>query len=504
MPTTIALAAIGIAALYLLLRVLIVLTHHAQEPQVIDTTVPFLGPMVGSLRNKAVYYAKLRLPIYTLRLPGIRSYIINAVELIPVVQRQWRIIDNTPLGAEMGPVVLGITVKDKDVLISAASEFPKVMQPLLAPGAAFNSIIRSLVDVLATRMQKLRSQEEPVLSLYSWADYEMRLGITDALYGPQNPFRQPAFDAAWRHFSSYFLVLAFAPFPRVVAPMVVQARETLANGFLEYLQRDGLATASEVIKQLNAVYERHGFGLEDLARMELGNSMAGLSSAPTTAFWLVYHIFSNPKVLEDVRREVSVLVDETEEGICSIDAAAISRACPILLSVVKEVLRYRGVHEPVRVCVEDHMLDDRYFLKKGSLVMLPNLVYHTDPKIWGNDAGVFDYRRFLREPNRIRPNPVAFRGFGGGHVLCPGRHLASAALMSFAGLLAMQYDIIPVGGSWVEPTCKSTPMVASLQIPDQDMQVKLRARDDRKWRVSFSSYNSAMKISAEDMEKDEK
>lgn len=64
------------------------------------------------------------------------------------------------------------------------------------------------------------------------------------------------------------------------------------------------------------------------------------------------------------------------------------------------------------------------------MLMLPASVQHTNVSAWGEDADNFDYMRFVPKPGQKKLNRLAFRAFGGGHVLCPGRHFASTEIMA--------------------------------------------------------------------------
>ena len=43
---------------------------------------------------------------------------------------------------------------------------------------------------------------------------------------------------------------------------------------------------------------------------------------------------------------------------------------------------------------------------------------------------------------------MAFRPFGGGHLLCPGRHLAFSEIITFVATLVLGFDIKPQNGAW--------------------------------------------------------
>lgn len=305
-------------------------------------------------------------------------------------------------------------------------------------------------------------------------------------------------------FEANFLTLSTFPLASAFLPSLIRARELAASALIDYMRNGGYKTASGLVrKRYDHHVERFGFSLEDFARGELGNAFAVLGNSTPCALWVLYHVFSDDRVLGDVRREVSSMVEESEGGAaCSIDLASIRTACPALLSTFQETMRYRAVAPGPRVLLDDVLLDGRYQLRKGSMLMIPTPVQHTDTSAWGDDAREFDYMRFTRKPapGRKRPNRVAFRAFGGGHVLCPGRHFATTEIMALVALLVVQFDVVPVAGKWVEPTWENSPLQAGFPVIDEDIEVELRPRrPGMKWHVTFSASGEAAGIVMEDM-----
>lgn len=300
------------------------------------------------------------------------------------------------------------------------------------------------------------------------------------------------------------MTLATFPSASVFFPGLIRARELAASALIDYARKGGYKTASGLVRNRYEHHvERFGLSLEDFARGELGNAFAVLGTSTPCALWVLYQVFSDNQVLEDVRREVSSMVEENEnDSTCSIDLANIRTACPILLSTFQETMRYRSVAPGPRVLLDDVLLDGRHQLKKGSMLMIPTAVLHTDTSAWGDDAGEFDHMRFIRKlaPGQKRPNRVAFRAFGGGHVLCPGRHFATTEIMAFVALVVAQFDVVPLAGKWVEPTWKNSPLQAGFPIIDEDIEVELRSRKPGiKWNVTFSVSGEAAGIVMEDM-----
>ncbi|KAI0843827.1 cytochrome P450 [Daldinia vernicosa] len=513
MPSTLALVALGVAAIYGFLQFVLNSTQDAREPPVAERSIPFLSPIMGIIKYKTLYYNNIRkegnrLPIYTLRLPRIRAYIINATELIPVLQRQWRTISFTPIMASAGQTALGMSQAGTDILqkdITSDSNsvvgLMPIMARVMAPGPSLNSMVRTAVKVMTNSIDKLEQGNEAYtkIKLYEWTRHEILMATTEAVFGPKNPYRDPTIESAWRTFEPSYLSIAISPLKPLTSPKAFQAREVLATSFVSYLENNGPETASDFIRAAHTHHVSHGFTTNDLARFEIGHTHAINGSTAPTTWWLLWHLYSDPVVLNEVRQELERLVVDTSEPHAektrTLDLSLLPKHTPILHSTLNETLRFRTMAAAVRLCLEDHLLDGKYLLKKGGIVIVPQPLHHSSTSAWGEDVGHFNHRRFIpgsgaagkeTESNKRKAyDKAAFLAFGGGHTLCPGRHFSTMEILAFAAMMVLRFDVEPaIGDRWVEPTWKRTPMVASLQIPDEDIEVKVRARDndERRWR----------------------
>ncbi|KAI1630816.1 cytochrome P450 [Biscogniauxia mediterranea] len=504
----------SLAATYVFLRFLLYLTQDAKEPPAIVTGIPFVGPLIGMARQKSGYYNQLRdtykLPIYTLRLPFSRMYVVNATELIPAVQKQWRTVSFAAIAADAGTLVgmskgaLEIMHKDLTSEHGFSVSWPKYITPVMSPGKDLDELSKNAIEIFGDELEKLSAQGTVKTGLWQWTNRIVEKATAEAVWGPENPYRDPAVAEAWKIFESGFLTLSVFPFAKYIYPRLHRARERVAAAMIEYIHKGGHETASGLVRKRYEHHRQFGLSHEDIARGELGNTFAVLGSTLPCALWVLYHIFSDNRVLADIRREVSALVrdtvDEEKGTISSIDLASVRTSCPILLSTFQEALRYRTVTPGARVLLSDVLLDGHILLKKGSMLMIPASVQHTNVSAWGEDAGDFDYMRFTPRPGGKKLNRAAFRVFGGGHVLCPGRHFASTEIMALAALLVLRFDIVPVAGGWVEPTWKNSPVQASFPIPDEDISVEFRPREPNKtWQIVFTGDDQSMGIVSEDV-----
>ncbi|KAK6852893.1 cytochrome P450 oxidoreductase [Apiospora arundinis] len=95
---------------------------------------------------------------------------------------------------------------------------------------------------------------------------------------------------------------------------------------------------------------------------------------------------------------------------------------------------------------------------------------HTDHDFWVDEVDTFNHRRFLRDRSgggrSQSVNPFAFRAFGGGTTLCPGRHFATTEMMVLTALLALRFDVHPTNVKWAAPTTHNTPAASAMLVPD--------------------------------------
>ena len=311
----------------------------------------------------------------------------------------------------------------------------------------------------------------------------------------------------YRTFQPGIMVLLMKLFPSVLAKESVKAREFMARGFTEYFKNNRHSEGSSLIKARYEHSMEHKIPVEDIARYEVGGSLAILSNTTPAAFWLIYRLYSNAPALADCRLELSkVLSDEvvTEESgksvtLRTMDLTKVKSSCPTLISTFQEVLRVQTVTVSTRMVMEDHLLDSKYLLKKGNIVMIPGPVQHSSQSAWGADVDSFDHRRFL--PKNKRHSPMAFRAFGGGTTLCPGRHFASTEILAFAAMMIMRFEIKPVGGVWPQLTTENAKLWEAVPMPDQDLDVEIipmQSESKTRWKMLMTDSDKAMPLAAED------
>jgi cytochrome P450 len=234
-------------------------------------------------------------------------------------------------------------------------------------------------------------------------------------------------------------------FPKWTTAGAAQDRERLTQAFIEYHTTADLSEAAELMRQRVDVGKKYGLSIDALARMDIGLAQALLINTVPITTWMLLHIFSNPALLTELRIEVEQLFvrDVTESGTREglVDFTKIKEECPLLVSTWQETLRMTSHLPSGRTVLEDTMLKDRYLLKKNATVFIFAGVLHADPKLWGPDVDKFNPRRFLKEGNQPMVHPIAFRPFGGGALLCPGRVFAFTEVLTFVATVILGFEI---------------------------------------------------------------
>lgn len=224
-----------------------------------------------------------------------------------------------------------------------------------------------------------------------------------------------------------------------------------------------------------------------MARFEIGDLIGVLVNATPTFFWSVLHIYSDCELLRDLREEVDIALikafsaeDAQPQVQLGIDVSTLQDKCPLLSSTFREVLRHHTHHAVCRWVTEDTLLAGKYLLTKDSVVQVPGGVAHADPTTWGSDADSFNARRFLKlsEGGKTGRIPTgAYRAWGGGQTLCPGRFFAAIEIISALAMFIARFDLTPLEGHWPMPSEDSNRMAASIHPPSRDVKVRIRTRE---------------------------
>ncbi|KAL8924173.1 MAG: hypothetical protein Q9172_002795 [Xanthocarpia lactea] len=256
-------------------------------------------------------------------------------------------------------------------------------------------------------------------------------------------------------------------------------REKVVHAMERYFTAKGQDCGSDLVQVRYKILSQQ-FDLQDIARFECVNGIALLLNTVPAAFWTIYHVFSDRKLLRTVREEALSLStswgkDGTTTG--KIDLA-IQKDMSLLTAILHESLRYRGSGIGPRFVMEDTMLNDFYLLRKGAFVIIPQRHLNFNQSAWGGSANIFDPARFLKNGSNPKLHPGAFRGWGGGANLCAGKRFATKVIDALLAIMTISYEMTSASGDWEEPGQDLSNISLAIGPPKRKVRVNLTPRTE--------------------------
>lgn len=439
-----------------------------------------------------------------------RNYIVSDATLAGLVQRNAKTLSFYSLIVEVTRRLIAFDADATRItfynmnkehgpggLMEAVHE---MMNKHLAPGQGLDSVtavqMRGMAEMLNS---EIPTTGQPITAnLYAWQRHVFSVCNMKAIYGPENIFAvHPELEDAFWDFEHGMLGLVIDLLPSITARKAYYARKRVLDGLVEYVKTERYKKASPLIQDRVQTNLTFGISQEMSGHAELILMFGILGNAVPSNFWLIANIFSRPELLARIREEVQSAVNiveppslQTESKAnmkCKVNSKTIARSCPLLYSCYRESLRDISLLTSARLVMEDTLLADKYLLRKGSVIQIAGGVIHHDSKVWGKDADSFNPERFLtvesqgsQRTGTPLPSGVpsaAFRAFGGGTVICPGRHFAQSELMTLTAVLAMGFDIFDVdGGPLKLPAKDDTRIPLSVMKPTFDPSVHIQRR----------------------------
>ena len=256
----------------------------------------------------------------------------------------------------------------------------------------------------------------------------------------------------------------------------------LGTAFQQYFENFVPAQSAAMVQGRHSENTRYGITPLNQGRLEVGTLIGVLANTIPSIFYTLVHIYSDPGLVSDIRDELetSGFVGTPEDIRQNPGLLTMPESCPLLYSTWLEVLRVHALGAGARYILEDVMLEDAFLLRKGMVVQMPMAVMHSDVAAWGEDVKEFQPRRFLKQTSSskggLKQNMTAYRPFGGGASLCPGRHFVTLETMTLAACMLSRFDLISVNGQWSIPSQKQESLATNVFPPVKDIRVKIAKR----------------------------
>ena len=284
--------------------------------------------------------------------------------------------------------------------------------------------------------------------------------------------------------------------PGILAPKGNRARSVLASAFQEYFMHydaEG-SLSSAMIKARYSANVKYGVSFQDQGRLEVGTLLGILANTVPSAFYMICRIYSDEVLLHGIRHELETtcVTKTSDQSTWTLNILAMREKSQLLHSTFQELLRVHAMGAGSRYVREDVLLHGQYLLKKGMVVQMPMAIMHSDPRIWGANVDDFQPNRFLKQAEVIKDSKsqsVAYRPFGGGASMCPGRHFVTLEVMALTALMVLKFDIMPLKDPWYIPAQKQESLATNVFPPERDIRVKLKVREgfqDIDWNFAMA------------------
>ena len=224
------------------------------------------------------------------------------------------------------------------------------------------------------------------------------------------------------------------------------------------------------------VNRKHSISNEDLEHFDLSVCYGLLVNTVPAVAWTLFYVYSQPSLLKEIRAAVASHVHTSSDPqgrlASKVNIAEVMAGCPLLESLVQETLRVQSTNASGRVVLQDTLLENRYLLKKDSILLIPSAELHNDASVWGPSYKEFDPWRFANRRAKGAKQPAsAYRAFGSGDAVCPGRFFATNEIITILVIMILKYDLSPGSEDhWIMP--KSHPHITtSILTPMKDIKV---------------------------------
>ncbi|KAI8315517.1 Cytochrome P450 52A5 [Colletotrichum sp. SAR11_59] len=415
-------------ALLLVIDKLISAPVDPREPPVLKGNLPFIGHLLGVRTQFPGVYEKLakstKLPICTLPLLNKKMYVINTAPLVQSAMRNKALEFGARIEEIAQAMGVDVTITRRLVRENAIEEISKITIAALSGDNLLNMNLNAL-HYIGDRFNAVKP----------------------------GPFNNPELvDSIWKY-ETGLGKLQYGWLTKIIAGKALKARMTIVKGLAGfYMQKlDKGESVSAVIRGRAAFWR--SFGLPDvtIGAMDSLPVASTVNTAPSM-FWLLVNIFSEPKYLDRLRKEVETagVITITEEGgrrVANVDVMALGNKCPYLVASYRETLRFENTVTGARMVMNkdttltDHETGREYLLKKGIEVQWSASVMHKK-EVWGDDRETFNPERWLRPtPEITKGSKESFVPFGGGKHLCPGRNFAFSELLGTLAVLAVGFEV---------------------------------------------------------------
>ncbi|KAF2466472.1 cytochrome P450 [Lindgomyces ingoldianus] len=485
-----------------------------EPPLIPHHGLPFLGHVVGMFWYGASYFARVnertQYPIYTLQTLNARTIVVISPQLAAPIQRASKslsfygmILEVTKRLVDFDEPSMKIIRYNLDGELGHSEglmiEAHDMVNAVLSPGPILNQMSSTQLDKFSEVLNAFASgSNASEINLMDFVKQTFTIANAFTVYGPQNPFAiHPSLVQKFWDYEAGMIGVMANILPWITARKPWAARKAVNAALQEFVEKEHYKTASPLIQKRVAINLKHGLTTKMAGHAELILLFGILGNAVPTTFWFLVNVFARPDLLAQIRAETIQAVSTSSDGNEKVVSVAMLKTkCPLLVSTYRETLRTIANLSSVRLVTNTHNITapghPPCLLKKGSMIQIASGVIHSAESIWGANAKSFVPNRFISTASQLPKNvpSAAYRAFGGGSVICPGRHFAQSEILGFMTLCAHMFEIESAKGGVMElPTRDDGRIPLSVMKPVKEPIVKIvrrKGEEDVVWRLDLN------------------
>lgn len=217
----------------------------------------------------------------------------------------------------------------------------------------------------------------------------------------------------------------------------------LAREVIKQRRKMGFSTREDLLSRFMISITDETY-LRDIVISFLLAGRDTVASGLTSLFWL---LSNHPEVTKAIRVEAERVLGANEE----LKSFQQMKQLHYLHAVVYESMRlYPPIQFDSKFCVQDDVLPDGSFVKKGTRVTYHPYAMGRMEDIWGSDCLQFKPERWLKNDGVFLPeNPFKYPIFQAGFRVCLGKEMAVMELKSVVLSLVrrFEFDLLTPSGS---------------------------------------------------------
>lgn len=204
--------------------------------------------------------------------------------------------------------------------------------------------------------------------------------------------------------------------------------------------------------------KKESYSEKFLQHVALNFILAGRDTSSVAMSWFFYLVIQNPKVEENILKEICTVLIETRGDDLSkwvnepLGFEEVDRLMYLKASLSETLRLYPSVPEDSKHVVADDILPDGTFVPAGSSVTYSIYSAGRMKSTWGEDCLEFRPERWLSADRKsfVTHDPFKFVAFNAGPRICLGKDLAYLQMKSIAAAVLLRHRLSVVAGHKVE------------------------------------------------------